>query len=281
MYCTKCGVENPEDSQVCRSCGERMVIANDLSLTSTKKTCGYAVTALVLGILSPFFAVTALVSGTLSPFSRMLTGLPAIIVGIIALVKIKKASGHMKGNGLAIAGICLPVVLLVLLPMMGAMMGTLMPALARTSPLAYRMSCGMNLSVLGKAMIFYCNDYEDKFPTASNWCDLLIENAPLPSEEKGRGGSYFSPAMPSVIFELKGMGESVCSYAMNKDAANLGVRAPPDMVILFETHSGWNQVGGSDILTTDNHQGDGCHVLFGDSHVEFVRASQIPELRWK
>ena len=77
------------------------------------------------------------------------------------------------------------------------------------------------------------------------------------------------------------MGESVCRYAMNKDAANLGISAPPGMVLLFEAHSGWNQVGGSDILTTDNHQGDGCNVLFADCLVKFVRASQISELRWR
>ena len=128
-----------------------------------------------------------------------------------------------------------------------------------------RMTCGTNLSGLGRAMLLYCQDHEDKFPTASNWCDLLIEKAEV----------------PSVMFQCKGAGEGLCHYAMNKDAANLGISAPPDMVLLFETHSGWNQVGGSDILTTDNHQGDGCNVLFMDFHVEFVRASQIPELRWR
>ena len=152
---------------------------------------------------------------------------------------------------------------------------------ARTRQLVSRMTCGTTLSGLGRAMLLYCYDHEDKFPTASNWCDLLIENAAVPREEKGRRGSSFSPAIPSVIFQLKGMGESVCRYAMNKDAANLGISAPLGVVLLFETHSGWNQVGGSDILTTDNHQGDGCNVLFTDFHVEFVRASQIPELRWK
>ena len=70
---------------------------------------------------------------------------------------------------------------------------------------------------------------------------------------------------------------------MNEEVENLdpNVSAPPDMVLLFETPAGWNQVGGIDILTTDHHQGEGCNVLFMDSHVKFVKSSQIPELRWK
>lgn len=53
------------------------------------------------------------------------------------------------------------------------------------------------------------------------------------------------------------------------------------MVLLFETHPGWNQAGGPDILTTDNHQGDGCNVLFVDCHVDFVKMRDLDRLRWK
>ncbi len=52
------------------------------------------------------------------------------------------------------------------------------------------------------------------------------------------------------------------------------------MVLLYETHPGWNQVGGPEILTVDNHQGEGCNVLFVDGHVEFVKSPGLPQLRW-
>ena len=247
MYCSKCGIENPEDSEMCRSCGERISNPSQAYPASKKETCGYAIAALVLGILSPF--------------SCMLTALPAIIFGIVALVKISNASDRIKGNGMAIAGICLPVVAL---PVMALMMGILMPALARTRQLAFRMTCGTNLSGLGKAMLVYANDYGE-LPTPANWCDLLLEKAQI----------------HPLMLQCKGAGEGRCHYAMNEEVANLGVKAPANMVLLFETHAGWNQVGGMDILTTDHHQGEGCNVLFMDSHVEFVRAARIPELRWK
>jgi prepilin-type processing-associated H-X9-DG protein len=247
MYCSKCGVENPENSQQCRSCGQSMTVAIDPRPAHMKETSGYAITALVLGILSPF--------------SCMLTALPAIIFGLIALVKIKQASERLKGNALAIVGLCLPVTLV---PIIAILMGTLMPALARTKQLAYRMTCATHLSGLGKAMLIYANDYDDKFPTASNWCDLLMDKA----------------AVPAGFFQCNGAGAGQCHFAINEAVTELGADAPPDMVLLFETQAGWNQVGGLDILTTEHHQDDGCNVLFVDSHVKYVKASEIPRLRW-
>ena len=33
-------------------------------------------------------------------------------------------------------------------------------------------------------------------------------------------------------------------------------------------------------MTTDNHKGKGCNVLFNDRRVEFVKAERIGELKW-
>ena len=248
MYCPKCKVENPEDSQLCRSCGQRLTEANGPTPAHMKETSGYAIAALVLGLLSPF--------------SCMLTGLPAIIFGMIALVKIKQASARLKGNGLAIVGICLP---LVCVPIIAIMIGRLMPMLGRTEQLAHRMVCATHLSGLGKAMLVYANDYDDKFPTASDWCDLLMDKA----------------AVPEDFFRCNGASAGQCHFAMNEAVTDLGTDAPRDMVLLFETDAGWNQAGGLDMLTTAHHQGEGCNVLFVNCRVEWVKASEIPQLRWQ
>ncbi len=192
-----------------------------------------------------------------------MTAIPAIILGIVSLVKIDKSSGQLTGRGLAIAGI---VIGPASLPVVALLMGILMPALARTRQLAFRITCGTNMSGLGKAMMIYSNDYDDKFPTISKWCDLLIEHAEI------------SP----LHLQCKGATEGPCNYAMNENIDKLNINsAPPDMVLLFETYPGWNQSGGPEILTTDNHQGDGCNVLFVDGHVEFVRTHNLNNLRWK
>ena len=81
-------------------------------------------------------------------------------------------------------------------------------------------------------------------------------------------------------FTCPGAPQGPCNYAMNKNVEKLGMRAPPDMVVLFETHPGWNQSGGPEILSTENHNGDGCNVLFVDSHVQFVRTRDLKDLKW-
>jgi len=53
------------------------------------------------------------------------------------------------------------------------------------------------------------------------------------------------------------------------------------MVLLFETRAGWNQFGGPELLAPENHQGDGCNILFNDMHVEFVETERFGELRWE
>ena len=71
-----------------------------------------------------------------------------------------------------------------------------------------------------------------------------------------------------------------CNYAMNKNVEKLGVNAPPDMVLLFDDGPGWNQCGGPELITAENHKGDGCNVLFVDGHVEFVKTEDISKLKW-
>ncbi len=247
MYCPKCGTENPDDAQICRACGSTLKIAPAESSKPVAKTSGLAIASLVLAILSPL--------------TCMISAIPAIILGIVALVKINQSQGQLKGNGLAIAGIAVPVAAL---PIIAMLMGILMPALARVRQTSFKMVCANNMSALSKAMLIYANDYDDKFPTPSNWCDLLIE---------------YVDVSPSN-FCCKGAHEGPCNYAMNKNVEELGLASPPDMVLLFETEPGWNQSGGPEILTTDNHQREGCNVVFVDCHVQWIKKKDIGNLRW-
>jgi prepilin-type processing-associated H-X9-DG protein len=82
-------------------------------------------------------------------------------------------------------------------------------------------------------------------------------------------------------FVCKGAKEGPCNYALNKYIADLGTTSDPDIVVFFETYPGWNQIGGPEILTTENHKGDGCNVVFLDSHVEFIYTRDIHKLKWK
>jgi prepilin-type processing-associated H-X9-DG protein len=246
MYCPKCGIENPDDVQLCHSCSWVLTSISTTAQNPNAKTSGLAITSLVLGILSIF--------------TLFLTALPAIILGIIGIFKIEKSAGQLKGKGLAIAGIAAPAAIIPF----ALLMGILMPALSRVRMIAQRQVCTTNMASLGKAMLIYAYDSNDMYPTSSKWCDLLTEYADVTKE--------------SLV--CKGASEGPCSYAMNKNIEKLGTKAPPDIVLLFETKPGWNQCGGPEILSTDNHRGEGCNVLFNDGHVEFVKIKDINNLKW-
>jgi hypothetical protein len=147
MYCTKCGTENTNDARVCHACGAALISSSAQALGIGVKSSGMAIAAFVLGILSIFTCA--------------LTAIPAIILGIVSLVRIEKSGGSLTGRGFAIAGIVVPAVAL---PLIALLMGIMMPALARTRQLAFRMVCTTNLAGIGKAMLIYANDYDDAFP---------------------------------------------------------------------------------------------------------------------
>ncbi len=136
---------------------------------------------------------------------------------------------------------------------------------SRAGEIVKRTTCAANLSGLGKALLIYANDYEDMFPNPSKWCDLLIKYAGVAEES----------------FRCPGATEGPSNYAMNENVEELGIMAPPDMVLLFETEPGWNQSGGPEILSTRNHHGEGCNILFVDSHVEFVESQELDHLKWQ
>ncbi len=88
MLCPKCGGENPGNAHVCEACSTALIKA---------MTSKLAIVSLVLGILSLFFFI--------------LTGIPAIVVGIISLLKIRRSNGALKkGKYIALAGMNVSIV---------------------------------------------------------------------------------------------------------------------------------------------------------------------------
>ena len=103
-------------------------------------------------------AIASLVCGVLG--FLCLPALAGITLGIAALVKISRSKGQLRGQGLAIAGICVSsLMLLVAVP--AAM---LLPALAQAKAKAQRIKCVSNLKQICLAARIYSSDNKEVFP---------------------------------------------------------------------------------------------------------------------
>lgn len=133
-------------------------------LPATPKTSGMAISSLVLGILGVFTCgITALIG---------------LILGIIAMVKVKNSGGKLGGGGVALAGTIVSgiflVMFLVMIPIYAAMM---LPALAAAKQKAQAISCVNNLKQLAIGVRMYSADNKDQLPPAATWCDAIKANA--------------------------------------------------------------------------------------------------------
>jgi hypothetical protein len=186
------------------------------------------------------------------PLIAAITTLSAPIFGIISIFRIKKRKNRLKGTGIATVAILIAIVSI----------GLTVDGLIRTYRNGLVIICGeVNLKLLSIAMMMYADDSSEQYPTANNWCDLLIEYSPLIEK--------------ALVCRAGGEGRS--HYAINPYCEP---NSPNDVVLLFETKGGWNQFGGPEILTF-NHKGKGCNVLFNDHTVRFITPKEIGELKWK
>lgn len=142
MYCPKCGVENPDDVRVCRSCGAAMPQTSVESAKIVPKTSGLAIAAFVLGLLGIVFTPV---------------GIIAVILGIVGIVTIEKSGGRLTGKVFAILGIVFPVVAFCM------MLVVLWPALQRVKKQARAVVCMTNLKQWGIIYALYTQDNDGRF----------------------------------------------------------------------------------------------------------------------
>jgi hypothetical protein len=88
MYCQKCGSENLENAAMCQSCGGVFVYSKPT------RTSGMAITSMILSISSfPLLGVFGIV------------WIIGLVFGIIALNRITRSGGQLRGKSFAITGI--------------------------------------------------------------------------------------------------------------------------------------------------------------------------------
>lgn len=201
------------------------------------------------GNLEANLSLFALASAYLSPVT--------FILGIVVLIKVKKSKRLLKGYTLSILGMLISV-----LSFDCAMRGV-----NSVRPEARIRNCQSNLKEIAKAIRVYMNDNGNNYPTADKWYDLLREHTDVKHKDVGKITVFCCPG------KYRG-----AHYAINP---NCTPNSPPNTVLVFETKNGWNQFGGEEMLSLDNHYRQGSNILFNDGHVEFVKPKGIEELKWK
>lgn len=208
-------------------------------------------------------AVTSLVLGILGVVTCGLTSLFGLVLGIIAMVKVKNSGGRLTGNGLALAGVIVSgVFFLVMIPIFAAMF---LPALSAAKQKAQEIHCVNNVQQLGLAVRIYAGDNKDQFPPAATWCDAI--NQAVGSEK---------------VFKCNAVNSgSRCDYAFNAKLSGLDInKVNPETVMLFESDGGWNANGGPELMIGNARHARTFVVAFADGSVQQLREAKLGTLRW-
>jgi len=163
------------------------------------------------------------------------------------------------------------VELLVVIAIIALLMGILMPALSRVRQLAFRLTCGTNLSGIGKAMLIYANDYEDELPRAggrnTQWGALPTGGWKAPARKTAFGldnnNSGGKATITSCFYLLIKYSEvTPKSFICKGDAGTTEFRLSDrtDVSTNFELIDGWD-FGPSD--ESFKHCSYAYHVPFG------------------
>ncbi len=210
-------------------------------------------------------AIASLVLGCLGLLTCGITSLVGLVLGIVALVRINKSGGRVRGKGLAIAGTIVSAVLLLVMPIAAAM---LLPRLVRDTHRVTHVRCMNNVKMLNLGLIMYATDNNDLFPAATNWCDVLKPYV-------GNESTYVCPSVKS--------GQR-CGYAFNAKLAGRGIKdveTPAMTVLIFEADRGWNAAGGAELFPAKPRHSGAYAVGFADGHAEIVPAPRLAKLRWE
>lgn len=185
-------------------------------------------------------AVATLVLGILGVVACPLTGIAAIVTGIIVLVRMDKEPHRYGGRGMAIAGLVCGGVSLVVFPMCVAI---LLPSLSRARELSKRLVCGANLKGIGLVVQAYSGDWPGSSGTLT--IDRLVQQGAItpqqticPSSDLGLGNYVLVSPRP------------------DRSAGDRGI-------VAYEPKS--------------NHGGEGGNVAYADGHVEFLRGASYDE----
>jgi hypothetical protein len=135
------------------------------------------------------------------------------------------------------------------------------------SPYLMRSYCAVKLGFFGGEVLELLRDA--KLPRPSEWCDVIARHM----ERLG----HLPINLQGSIFDCPSAKTS--HFALN---AHCTAKSPSGTVLLFESKPGWNQHGGPELFSMDNHEPKGGLVLLNDGTMVFIRSHEdLIKLGWK
>jgi prepilin-type processing-associated H-X9-DG protein len=207
-------------------------------------------------------AIASLVLGILGFLSCGITAIVGLILGIVAMSRVRKSNGAIGGQGLALAGTIVSAVFLVFIIPLGAAL--ILPALAQAKQRAQAVQCMNNAKQLAVSVRTYADTHENHLPPAATWCESI------------------EPQLISLAFKCPADNSSQrCDYAFNSQLDGVDLKTVNGSTVLFfETEGGWDVSGGSELLLSRSRHGRTITVSFVDGHVEEVSSQRFSSLRW-
>ncbi|MBE0535097.1 MAG: hypothetical protein IH624_05450 [Phycisphaerae bacterium] len=176
--------------------------------------------------------------------------------GLVALGRIRRSQGNLKGNGYVIASIVMP---LVMVPWLFSFI-VAYPVGLRSMMWQERL---FYIGDLGRLLIQYRNEQGGSLPRSDQWCDVL--------KNVNEGAGY--------LFGGSKDGTYSSDFALNRAATEVIGELPDELVLLFESEPGWNRVGGPELLAGTDKT-DFVRVYLVGAEAQLVRRSEADGLRW-
>lgn len=192
-----------------------------------------------------------------------LTGLVGIVLGLIALARIRRSDGLLRGKGLAVSGLVLGGAWVVMLTLPAVVL--LVAYHQEMVEAAWAERAQSNMQQVCAAALHYAEKNNSKFPSADSWLQSLTTQGYLKSSVVN------DPGQPS-----RGR-----IFAMNALMGGSTIKQHHDLVVLFfeVTPSGPLAGGRGDFPASPCH-GNTFIVGFADGHAMRIDLDGLNNLCW-
>ena len=210
-------------------------------------------------------AVASLICGIVGLCTCGLGGLAGLVLGIVAMGRIKRSRGELGGRGIALAGLIVSIIAIVFGAAIIAGTAALWFYAEREVDVAQFRS---NVQVLCQDTMSYAAVHDGRLPPPDSWPDALMESGLITDLD-----FLADPADP-------GAGRAV---AMNRAVAlaeTYDVARAAETVLFFECAPASPLSGGRDLLPPEPRHAGGYVIGFLDGRARLMTPERLDNLVW-